>query len=208
MIIYDVSRAIVRTYARLWHRITILGEERIPATGIFIASSHGSYLDPPLLGSYAGPHRVSFIAKRELRDWPLIGRWMVACRTLFIRRGGVNRELEEQAIQLAQDGGCVCVFPEGTRTRTGALGTGKAGVGKLFLRTGIPVVPAYIDGNFRAYPPGGVFPRPVKLTIRYGEPLTFPLTENPAKEQCQQAVDAVMAAITRLRDEHTAARMP
>lgn len=206
MLVYDVSRAIVRAYAKVWHRLAVSGEENIPPTGIFIASSHGSNLDPPLIGSYAGSHRVSFIAKRELRDWPLLGRWMVACRALFIRRGGVNRELEEQAMQLAREGGCVCIFPEGTRTRTGELGPGKPGVGKLFLRTGIPVVPAYIDGNYRAWPAGGWFIRPVKITIRYGKPLVFAAVEAPDKQACQAAVDVVMRAIRALRDAAAGAK--
>lgn len=199
MIVYDVSRFIVRCYGAVWHRVTVVGAENVPATGIFLAPSHASNLDPPLIGSYIPGHRVSFIGKLELRSWPVIGHWMVLCGSLFIRRGAVNRELEEQAIRRAQEGGCVCIFPEGTRTRSGELGAGKAGVGRLLLRTGIPVVPAYIDGVFRAYPPGAWFPRPVKITIYFGAPLTFSKVESPDKAACQEAVGRLMAAIADLR---------
>ena len=48
----------------------------------------------------------------------------------------------------------------------------KGGIGFIIEKSGCLVVPAYIDGTYRAYPKGGRFIKPYRLTVTYGRPIT------------------------------------
>ena len=81
------------------------------------------------------------------------------------------------------------VYAEGGRSRTGRLGDAKPGVGRLALESGVPVVPVAIHGSrsVRAWK-RLVFP---KVTVQYGDPITFPRVEDPTREQQLEAARVV-----------------
>jgi lyso-ornithine lipid O-acyltransferase len=84
-----------------------------PAASGLLVFNHVSYLDIITLSSR---HPVVFVAKQEVRGWPVIG-WIAACAgTVFIdrnRRSDVARITETMRGLLAE-GIRVCIFPEGT----------------------------------------------------------------------------------------------
>lgn len=106
--------------ARLWHRavckvlglsIDVIGQ---PLGGVEIAfvGNHLSYLDIPLLGSVL---RGSFVAKREMRQWPLLGMMAKLQRTVFISRvPGDARAAVDQVEAALAAGRNLILFPEGT----------------------------------------------------------------------------------------------
>ena len=49
---------------------------------------------------------------------------------------------------------CLLIYTEGTRSLDGTLQSFKAGLGVLALRTGVPIVPAYIEGTHQAWAKG------------------------------------------------------
>lgn len=114
-------RPLVQRATRHWIRalMPILGVELevrgAPVVGTaFVVSNHVSWLDIPLLG---GQHRVHFLSKAEVRDWPLIGLLAQAIGTLFIRRGAGESQRKGQEISdHLLSGRTVLVFPEGTTT--------------------------------------------------------------------------------------------
>ena len=76
------------------------------------------------------------------------------------------------------------------------------GVALLARKSGVPVVPAGIRGTERAMPRGAAFPRPVGLSIRYGEPLLY---DQATRGLAGRAADAaftqeLMTRIRQLRD--------
>jgi len=93
------------------------------------------------------------------------------------------------------------VFPEGTRGPEGELRQGKAGAGMLAVLSGAPVVPVYINGSGRAWPRGRKLPRPARVTVWFGEPISFAKQEGGSrKESYEAASQAMMAAIARLKE--------
>ena len=70
------------------------------------------------------------------------------------------------------------LFPEGARTRDGNYLRFKPGVGMLVAGSDVPVVPCHLRGTFEACPAGRIFPRPHKITINIGQPLSFASVEN------------------------------
>jgi len=64
------------------------------------------------------------------------------------------------------------IYPEGTRSRSGALHRGHTGVARLALRTGTPIIPVGIVGSREVQPPDAKLPRPFReVTIRFGAPI-------------------------------------
>ncbi len=70
------------------------------------------------------------------------------------------------------DGFSVYICPEGHRTEDGTLQPLEGGVAILSLKTGAPVVPVWAGGTYRAMSPHMKFPRPRKLYVVYGEPIS------------------------------------
>ncbi|MCA8957401.1 MAG: 1-acyl-sn-glycerol-3-phosphate acyltransferase, partial [Planctomycetes bacterium] len=74
---------------------------------------------------------------------------------------------------LRRPGNVLILFPEGTRSRDGAMGAFQPGIGMVVAGTEVPVVPCRIEGAHRAWPKGAWWPRPRKLTVCFGAPLSF-----------------------------------
>ena len=100
------------------------------------------------------------------------------------------------------------MYAEGGRSRTGDLGEPKRGVGKIALESGVPVVPVAIHGS--AHVRGWKRFRFPKVTIQFGEPVTFPVQAEPDREQQQQAANQVFdqrpGDVRRPRGERPARR--
>jgi 1-acyl-sn-glycerol-3-phosphate acyltransferase len=65
----------------------------------------------------------------------------------------------------------VVIFPEGTLSRTGNIGTFKKGAAILAIDAGVPIVPAYIDGLYEVFPRFRRIPRRHAASIKFGDPL-------------------------------------
>lgn len=90
----------------------------------------------------------------------------------FDRHGPPMRSLRT-AIALVRQNWNILLYPEGTRSRTGELGTFKLGVGVLARRTGRPVVPIFVCGGREVLPCGTFMPRRGRIIVRYGPPLRY-----------------------------------
>ncbi len=80
-----------------------------------IVTNHISWLDVFVLNAVV-PMR--FVAKSEVRRWPVIGWLCARAQTLFIERGKARSaaRINAQMVELLQQGECLAVFPEGTTT--------------------------------------------------------------------------------------------
>jgi 1-acyl-sn-glycerol-3-phosphate acyltransferase len=132
---------------------------------------------------------------------PLVGWAAGLGGTIFIDRG--HREHAMHSIQEAarqiRGGKTVVIFPEGTRTRTGALGPFKKGGFAMAMDAGVPVVPLATVGGFRTLPPGSLHLRPGRYTILVGEPVdprSFPDRDALMKEVRRQ-VEALIETAKR-----------
>ncbi|GKS56798.1 1-acyl-sn-glycerol-3-phosphate acyltransferase [Nitrospira sp.] len=172
-LLYGFLWVMVRGLARVYFRLRIEGQDRIPTDGgVLFAANHASYLDIPLLG--CGVHRrLWYMGRRDL--FPIPGfKWLFrGLGWIPIRPDRLDREGFESATDLIRSGKAVVIFPEGGRTVTGQLRHGKPGVGIIVAQTRCPVVPVHIDGTFQAMPPGRSWPRPYRVTVRFGDAMDF-----------------------------------
>jgi 1-acyl-sn-glycerol-3-phosphate acyltransferase len=147
------------------------GREHIPPHGAFIfASNHASNLDPPVL-ALASPRPLTFLAKVELFHKPIFSRLIRSLGAFPIVRGSRDSKAMVTAVEFLKRGHCLVVFPEGTRTRTGRMGRIRSGVAVLAVKAGVPIVPAYIEGTFAAWPKGGKLRR-APVRVRIGAPIS------------------------------------
>jgi 1-acyl-sn-glycerol-3-phosphate acyltransferase len=106
----------------------------------------------------------------------------------------------DAALDLLKAGQLFGIYPEGTRSPDGRLYRGRTGVGYLALNSGAPVIPVAMIGTERILPPGHRVPRPGRIEIRIGQPLSFDeFRDQPAGARQRRAVtDEVVQAIQKL----------
>ena len=175
-----VWRFLVRSYLQVYHRFSVVGGERVPRSAPFVViANHSSHLDALSLAAALPWHlrqrafpiaagdvffqtkTASFFSALALNALPM---WRKRCGT---------HALDELRERLVGEPAIYILFPEGTRTRDGKMGAFKPGLGRIIAGTGVAVVPCYLDGAFRALPPSGRWPKPVRLTLHVGEPIVF-----------------------------------
>ena len=133
---------------------------------------------------------------------PILSWFMRRMKSIPVRRGeGLFQPGMERVIAALREGGCVRTFPEGTRSRTGALGPGRPGVGRVLYETSVPVVPCYYRGLDKVLPIGTVIPRIGKrVEIVIGPPFSVDdLRALPnTQETWQKIADRLMEKIAEL----------
>lgn len=221
--LYAVLKPIAVALMRLLFRLEVVNAGLVPATGpVLLVSNHVSVLDPPLVGG-AAPRPLVFMAKEELFRIPLFGRLIRALNARPVRRDGSDMRALKAALAVLAEGHAVLVFPEGTRGEEGGtLREGKPGVGMLAVLSGAPVVPVFVSGSGAALPRGRALPRPTKVRVSFGPPLTFKSEgknerrnqgrndgpgqgkragDDGRKEAYREAAQEMMRAIAQLRDQ-------
>lgn len=151
------------TYTVTWE-----GLENLPESGpCILASNHASNYDSTLLYSELWKRWLFFMAKMELYEgWFL--RWLLHGINAFpVKRGEGDIWAIGHAGRVLKAGRVLGMFPEGTRSKTGVLQTGKTGTAKLALHHKVPVVPvAVLNTNKIANWYGRV-----PVTVKIGQPI-------------------------------------
>ena len=198
-------RSLVGSYLTVAHRLEITGRENLPREPPFVlVCNHGSHLDALSLGA-ALPARLAHRAIALAAGDVFFGSLATAAfsatalNAMPIWRKKTSRDdLAFLRLRLLEDDLIFALFPEGTRTRTGAMGRFRPGLGALVAGTGVPVVPCHLDGGFRYWPPQRKLPRAGKLTLRIGPALAFP-DETDDREGWARVAAAAEAAVRSLR---------
>lgn len=173
--------ALTEAYLRIYHRFRVIGRENLPVRPPFVvAANHGSHLDAIALAVGLPLHLRRHAFPIAAGDTFFETKATAAFAAIFLnalplwRRKCGSHAMETLRERLVAGEAIYLLFPEGTRTRTGAPAEFRPGLGMIVAGTPVPVVPAWLDGCFAAMPPKTRAPRPVPITLRFGPPLTFP----------------------------------
>lgn len=198
---------------RLMNRVELEGAENIPDEheNVLYCINHSSLIDNFAFESIAYLPKVFFKPEylpvnladrknffgdpksRRLKDrvLTLLGRHFFTHLRAFPvdRRPGDLSQVEQWADLLRQN--IVVVFPEGTRSRSGEIGSGKPGVGKLIYTTRPTVIPVRMWGMEKVLGVGRRVPRAFQTVhVRIGEPLDLSeLLDRPVPEERKAEVD-------------------
>ena len=193
---YEFTRVITSLYAYTFLRARSISTEKVPGAGaVILAPNHFSFMDHFLMGCYIR-RKVRFMAKSQLFKPPM--QFIYSHGGVFpVRRGARDEETFITAEKILEHGGAITMYPEGGRSRTGKVSTeAKPGVGRLALESGAPVVPIAIHGSSRVRNWKRLqFP---KVTVQYGDALSWGRVEKPTRAQQQAVADQVLAEIRRL----------
>jgi 1-acyl-sn-glycerol-3-phosphate acyltransferase len=178
-------------------RTRVAGREHLrPGRAVVFCCNHQSNIDPPILFQALHP-RLHVLFKRELTRLPLLGRAFQIGGFVPIDRASREQSMAaiEQAAESLRQGNSFLTFPEGTRSRTGALLPFKRGPFLMALKAQAPVVPVAIQGGTASMKKGSPIVRPTTVSVRIGEPVD---TRGMDVSDREKLADEVRARIERL----------
>lgn len=177
-IVSIISKILLAPLVSLIFIKKLKGKENIPKNNFILASNHQSYLDIVLSGYVCVPRKFTYIGQvdRKNKGFKIIRDWLYAyAEVIPVDRN--NPESKKQAFETAvsylKNGYNLVIYPEGTRTRTGEVQEGKWGVSKIYLQTGVPILPMGIKGAFEIFPPGEKPKIKKEIELIIGKSLTF-----------------------------------
>lgn len=187
-------------------RLRISGAENVPMHGpLLVVANHLSNADPPIL-IVAFPRPLFFMGKAELFRNPVLA-WLVRKFGGFpVERGTADRAALRHALKVMEQGIALGIFPEGGRSKTGALRPGLPGVGLLALQSGAPVLPVGLTGT-EVYPVNGDWPlrRPAGtaagVRVHFGKPFTVPKQVDGKRVTADEATRLIMMRVAELLPE-------
>ncbi len=207
-------------FMKLCNRAIIRGKEHVQHAEppFLFVSNHVSMLDDAFIGPLLFLPRAiwnfHFIPyhlpeKKNFFKGPFFSWLMYTSKCVPITRGkGVFQPGMEKLIRLLKRKAIVHLYPEGTRTRTGEIGKGKIGVGRLVRETGVKVIPCYHQGLDKVLPIGHKIPRCGKTVfievgeaLRFDEYMQLPNTPKTWQMISDQIIEAIRNLQSRMLNE-------
>ena len=174
---YRVVAGLISGLSWILFRPIVSGAENIPLEGpVLIAPIHRSNVDFAFT-LFISPRKVFFMAKESVFRVPLLGPLLLHLGAFPVKRGSADRESTSLAEEVLRQGHALVLFPEGTRKE--GLNVAPLHDGAMFVaaRTSATIVPVGIGGSERAMPKGAKFPRPARIRIVVGPPISPPISE-------------------------------
>jgi 1-acyl-sn-glycerol-3-phosphate acyltransferase len=206
----------------LLNRTVVRGREHVgDRANTLLLANHQSMIDSFLIGgaayypeAFIKPHLLPWnpaAVENFFRGW-LLGWLAYNWRCIPVREGRRDPRAIRRLVEVLKRGVGI-LYPEGTRTRDGSVGTGRPGAGVVALTTGARVIPVAIDGMRDVLPIGRTIPRIGKrIHVVFGPPIEWPAmpTDSPSREEAQALVDRAMAwireQVAAIRREEAARR--
>ena len=171
---------LLRAWMRIYHRLHVDGRENLPArNSCVLVCNHTSHLDTLCLLSSVPLRNIHRCFPAAAADYFFSSLPRSAVSAILINALPFDREAkgaESLALcseLLQTEGNILILFPEGTRTKTGAMGRFRSGIGRLAAGNDIDILPCHLEGGLRAWPKGSLLPRPKRLHLRIGRPQNY-----------------------------------
>jgi len=191
--IYPLSYFLCKFLQFLFFPTKYHGLEKIRSLDSYIiASNHMSNLDPFILG-VSQWRSFSFVAKEELFKSRISSFLLKGMGAFPIKRDKSDFRAIRETLRRLKNGTPIILFPEGTRGVGGRQKKVQSGVGLIAVKSGLPVIPAYIENSEKALPDGAKWFKRHPVTVTFGSPLTF------SKDQSYDVItDQIMEKIYAL----------
>ena len=177
---YTFLKSFLTPILMLLFRPKVTGLRHVPNLGpVIIASNHLSFSDSIFMPLVV-PRKVTFMAKSEYFTSP--GIKGVIKRIFFQalgqvpvdRTGGRRSEAAiRTGLKLLEEGQCIGIYPEGTRSPDGRLYKGRTGIARMAIDSGAPIVPVAMFNTAEIQPTGQVVPKVRRVEMVFGEPMYF-----------------------------------
>ncbi len=198
-VVYEIVRLFSSLLMWTVFRARSISAQNVPGSGpVIIAPNHFSYADHFFVACFLR-RRLHFMGKSQMFTGFLAHVYSRG-GVFPVRRGHRDNEVFRTAHAVLARGGCLTMYCEGGRSRTGKLAEqARPGIGRIALESGAPVVPTAIYGSSRVRNyKRGEFP---KVWVRYGKPIRWEPVDDPTREQQQEVADQIFAEIRALYEE-------
>jgi 1-acyl-sn-glycerol-3-phosphate acyltransferase len=187
--------SIVSPTLHLYFRGRIYGADHVPQqSALIVVANHASDFDPPIVSNCVG-RPVSYMAKEELFQVPLLKQAIRAYGAYPVKRGSADRSAIRAALQQLDKGWAVGVFLQGTRTPDARIPAPKLGAAMLAAKAQVSLLPVSLWGTQAIIQKGSKLPRTTPVTVRIGAPILPPPSNRREDLEAvtQQCVDAIHA---------------
>jgi len=204
---YTFVRLLISLPTLVLYRTRAIGRKNVPRSGpVILAPNHFSQMDHFFCGLYLR-RKIRFMAKSQMFGTPVLTYIYSHGGVFPVRRGHQDEEAFKTAFTILEQGELLLMYAEGGRSRTGELGEVKPGIGRIALESGAPVVPVAIHGSAKVRRWKRLrFP---KVTVEFGEPVSFPVEEAPSRERQLEVAEQIFAPVREMYealDEDAATR--
>ena len=178
-----------------WWEFKVRGRENLATKDevVIYVANHQSQAD--ILALFILSTRFRWLSKASLFKIPIFGWGMSAVGYVPVDRS--SKSSSEKSIKLSarhlKRGTPMLFFPEGTRSKTGAIGEFKTGAFRLAKSLNIAIVPITVDGCSDMLPKGSIWPRVTKVTITVHPKINS--TNLTASELMLQAKEAISSKL-------------
>jgi 1-acyl-sn-glycerol-3-phosphate acyltransferase len=186
-------RRVGSTLVRIFPPWRVRIEGALPEGPFVLAANHRSWLDVLVLARL--PREMKWVAKEELFRIPWIGWMLRLSGDIPVRRGNASSgdaALDQARAYLAR-GLPVVFFPEGTRSRDGALRAFKIGAFEVAVDAGVPVVPVVLTGTAEGMPPSTLALRPSEIVARILAPIGPGRDSGHLRDEVRARIAAALA---------------
>ncbi|KNF07446.1 1-acylglycerol-3-phosphate O-acyltransferase [Gottschalkia purinilytica] len=164
MIFYNLVKNLSKIMFKLGYKLKIIGIENIPKNGkVIICSNHVNLLDPILIAAIS-PRQLHFMAKKELFKNKFLKIIFNGLGAFPVDREGADLSAIRNSLKILKEDKVFALFPEGTRMTEMNLDSVKPGVAMISIKSKSPIVPVYIDTNYKPF---------TKLKVIIGKPISF-----------------------------------
>jgi long-chain acyl-CoA synthetase len=179
----SIATSVATLLARAFCSLEVQGREHLPPDEpCLLCANHSSHADTFALATAAGlaSRRLVFLGAGDYFwrcTWRRLLVQRLICLVNFERGSGVTAAKHNLRTLAAcrDDHRIIVLFPEGTRSPDGTVGTFKPGAAMFADRLGLAIVPCWIDGAYEVLPKGGRLPRARRLRVIFGPPMTIPV---------------------------------
>lgn len=194
------SKAIVSWGFRCIRRLAgteliVKGMENIPEdTAVLYVGNHRSYFDI-VLTCFLFPHVTGYVAKQEMRRWPLLNLWMKNIHCLFLDRDNIKEGMKTilQGVDEVRKGISLCIFPEGTRNKVNdTFLPFHEGSLKIAEKGGVPVLPVVIVNSAGVFEDHFPKVKKARVVIEFQPPVFIHKLDRDARKNAGARIRELM----------------
>jgi len=164
---------------------------------MIVAMNHTNFLEVPILVTHSYPIYLTGLAKSETWKNPVFAFIFNTYKAIPLDRRGAFKGAFQKVREALDSGFFVVIAPEGTRSKNGVLGQGKAGIIQLALDTHTPVLPIVHCGGENIWNNIKRFRR-TDLYFKAGRPFRIKFNGRPDREERDVMLGEVMGQMARL----------
>ncbi len=192
---HQMLKSISKYILKVYFRIKSEGINNIPDGPAIIAPNHQSFFDGLFVSIFLKNSQLKemyYYAKEKHVNTKLL-KFIADKHNVIVM--DLNNDLMTSLQKLAEvlkQGKKIMIFPEGTRSKDGELGSFKRAFAILARELNVPIVPVLIKGAYEALPTGSIIPKPFKsIKVKFLQPV------NPEGHSYDTLIDTVYELLNK-----------